>query len=60
MARYVTSVRTSRSPAEAFAFMADVPGFARWDPGISHGAQALGVGLAVGSAFDVGLRQALG
>lgn len=56
MARYVSTVQTSRTPEEAFAFMADVPRFSAWDPGVSHGAQAVGAGLEVGSAFDLTIR----
>ena len=32
MARYVTSVATPLSVAEAFAYMADVTHFVEWDP----------------------------
>ena len=35
MARYVTTVRTPRPPAEAFAYLADLGNFAEWDPGVT-------------------------
>jgi hypothetical protein len=37
MARYVTSVATTLSAAEAFAYMADVTHFVEWDPGVKRG-----------------------
>jgi hypothetical protein len=33
MARYITSVATPLSAAEAFTYMADVTHFVEWDPG---------------------------
>jgi carbon monoxide dehydrogenase subunit G len=53
MARYVTTVRTTRSPADVFAYMADLRHFADWDPGVKQVVQVEGDGGGAGSAFDV-------
>lgn len=34
MARYTVSIRTDRSPEEAFDYVADLRNFAEWDPGV--------------------------
>jgi len=52
MPRYATTVSTALSPADAFAFMADVRRFAEWDPGVSTSVRVVGDG-AVGSAYDL-------
>ncbi|MDP1922820.1 MAG: SRPBCC family protein [Myxococcales bacterium] len=52
MPRYATTVSTSLSPAEAFAFMSDVRHFAEWDPGISRSVRVAGDGAA-GSAYEL-------
>ncbi len=53
MARYVTSIRTPWSPAESFAYMADLRNFARWDPGVREVTQTIGDGGGAASVFDV-------
>jgi len=53
MARYVTTVRTSMSPEDAFAYMADLRHFADWDPGVKKVAQVDGDGAGPGASFDV-------
>jgi len=55
MARYVTSVRTQRSVADAFAYMADLRNFAEWDPGVSKVVQVEGDGAGPDAVFDVTL-----
>ncbi|CAN5525908.1 SRPBCC family protein [soil metagenome] len=55
MARYVTSVRTQRSVADAFAYMADLRNFAEWDPGVSKVVQVEGDGAGPNAVFDVTL-----
>lgn len=52
MARYATTVSTRLSPADAFAFMADVRRFADWDPGVSKAVRVSGDGPA-GSAYEL-------
>lgn len=56
MARYVVNVRTSKSPAEAFAFMADLTNFAQWDPGVLEATQVEGDGPGPDAAFDVTVK----
>ena len=53
MARYVVSVRSPKSPKEAFAYMADLRNFAEWDPGVVAAEQVEGDGPGPDSAFDV-------
>jgi carbon monoxide dehydrogenase subunit G len=53
MARYVTKVRTARTPQEAFAYMADLRNFAEWDPGVKAVKQVEGSGGGPGTTFDV-------
>jgi Polyketide cyclase / dehydrase and lipid transport len=56
MARYVTKVRTGRSPDELFAYMADLRNFAEWDPGVRQVTQLEGEGGGAGAVFDVTVR----
>ena len=53
MARYVTTVRTSWSPEQAFAYMADLRNFAAWDPGVKGVIQVDGDGAGADASFDV-------
>ncbi|NQY56759.1 MAG: SRPBCC family protein [Ilumatobacteraceae bacterium] len=53
MARYVVRVRTSMTPTEAFAYMADLRNFAEWDPGVVEVEQLQGDGAGAESSFDV-------
>ena len=53
MARYVTKVRTARTPEEAFAYMADLRNFAEWDPGVKAVKQVEGSGGGPDTVFDV-------
>lgn len=52
MPRYATTVSTRLSPADAFAFMADIRRFSEWDPGVSKSVRVAGEG-ATGSAYDL-------
>lgn len=56
MARYVVRVRSPKSAAEAFAFMADLRNFARWDPGVEEVHQVQGEGGGPDSVFDVAVK----
>ncbi len=56
MARYITTVPTSLSPAEAFAKVGDLSNFEEWDPGVRSSVQVKGDGPAVGSAYDVSVK----
>ena len=53
MARYATTVRTDRTPTEAFAFMADLRNFENWDPGVQQATQVVGDGGGPDAEFDV-------
>ncbi len=53
MARYISSVRTSRSTLDAFEYMADLKNFAQWDPGVRRVTQVDGDGGGSGASFDV-------
>ncbi len=53
MARYVTTVRTKQTPAEVFAYMADLRNFAEWDPGVKKVVQVKGAAGGADAEFDV-------
>jgi carbon monoxide dehydrogenase subunit G len=53
MARYVTKVRSPRPAEEVFAYLADLRGFAEWDPGVRRVVQVEGDGAGPGAVFDV-------
>jgi carbon monoxide dehydrogenase subunit G len=53
MARYRTTIRTPRTPEDAFAFMADLRNFESWDPGVRRAIQVDGDGGGPDATFDV-------
>ena len=53
MARYVTTVRSAKTPQEAFAYMADLGNFVEWDPGVKAVRQVEGSGGGLDAVFDV-------
>lgn len=53
MATYVTTVRTPRSPADAFEYLADLRNFAEWDPGVRAATQVHGDGPGADASYDV-------
>ena len=53
MARYVVTIRSPKSPEEAFAYMADLRNFAEWDPGVQAAEQVQGDGSGPDAVFDV-------
>ena len=53
MAHFVTNVKTSLSPEEAFDYMTDLRNFVEWDPGVSSSEMASEGDIEQGSAFDV-------
>lgn len=53
MAKYVTTVRTPRTPEEAFAYLADLRNFAEWDPGVQAAEQVRGDGPGPDAEYDV-------
>lgn len=55
MTRYIATVRTQRSVADTFAYMADLRNFAEWDPGVREVVQVEGDGPGADAVFDVTL-----
>ena len=53
MARYVTTVKTAKTPREVFAYMADLRNFAEWDPGVKAVRQVEGSAGVPEAVFDV-------
>ena len=53
MARYVTTVRSAKTPQEAFAYMADLGNFVEWDPSVKAVRQVEGSGGGPDAVFDV-------
>ena len=56
MAQYVTTIPSSKTPAEAFAYMADLRNFAEWDRGIIRVEQIKGSGAGLGTIFDITVK----
>jgi carbon monoxide dehydrogenase subunit G len=56
MARYSTTVRTAMASPDAFAYMADLRNFERWDPGVTKVVQVTGDGGGPGATFDVDVK----
>ena len=53
MARYVTTVKTAKTPKQVFAYMADLRNFVEWDPGVKAVKQVQGSGGGKDAVFDV-------
>ena len=56
MARYLVRIRSPKSPAEAFAYMANLTNFAEWDPGVTRVEQVEGEGPGPDAAYDVTVK----
>ena len=56
MAHYVTTVPSSKTPEEAFAYMSDIRNFALWDKGIKKIDQVVGDSAGVGSSYDITVK----
>lgn len=56
MAHFVTTVPSSKSPEEAFAYMSDIRNFAQWDKGIIKIVQVVGDGAGLGNVFDITVK----
>lgn len=56
MARYTVSIRTDRSPEDAFDYLADLRNFADWDPGVTSAEQVVGDGIGLGSEYAVAVK----
>ncbi|MEQ8842108.1 MAG: SRPBCC family protein [Acidimicrobiales bacterium] len=53
MAHYTTSLRSRWTPAEAFAYMADLRNFEEWDPGVSSSELVVGPQPGPAAEYDV-------
>lgn len=56
MARYITTIHSTKTPAEAFAYMADLRNFTEWDKNIISVTQVEGDGGGPGAVFDIAVR----
>ncbi|AKL73551.1 Polyketide cyclase / dehydrase and lipid transport [Actinobacteria bacterium IMCC26256] len=56
MARYLVRLRSPKSPAEAFAYMANLSNFAEWDPGVTRVKQSEGEGPGLNAVYDVTVK----
>ena len=56
MARYVTTIPSSLTQEQAFAYMADLHNFAKWDKGVVKVVQVEGSGAGLGTIFDVTVK----
>ena len=53
MARYVTTIESTLTPAEAFAYMADFSNALHWDPSVVSASKASAGPVGVGSSFEL-------
>jgi carbon monoxide dehydrogenase subunit G len=56
MARYVATLQSPWTSAEAFTFLSDLRNLTRWDPGVLSVAQVKGSGGEPGASFDVKVK----
>ncbi len=56
MARYVTTIHSSKSPEEAFRYMSDLRNFGEWDRNITKVEQIEGNGAGLHAKFDITVR----
>ena len=56
MARYVTTIPSSLTQEQAFAYMADLHNFAKWDKGVVKVVQVEGSGAGLGTVYDVTVK----
>ena len=56
MAHYATTIPSSKTPEEAFAYMSDIRNFAQWDKGIIKIDQIVGDGAGLGNVFDITVK----
>ncbi len=53
MARYTVTLPSPLAPADAFAYMANLENFSRWDPGVVRSVRTRGEDATVGTTYDV-------
>lgn len=56
MARYVVHLKSPRTAADAFAYMADLANFADWDVGVERAQQVEGDGPGPDATYDVTVK----
>lgn len=56
MARYVTTIHSTKTPTEAFTYMADLRNFSQWDRNIVKVEQIEGNGGGLNTVFDITVR----
>ena len=56
MARYITTIPSTKTPEEAFLYMADLRNFAQWDRNIIKVEQINGAGPGLDTPFDINVR----
>lgn len=56
MAHYTTTIPSSKTPEEAFRYMADLRNFAQWDRNIVKVEQINGDGPGLNTVFDITVR----
>jgi hypothetical protein len=56
MARFITTVPSTKSPEEAFQYMADLRNFSQWDRNIIKVEQINGDGPGMKTVFDITVR----
>lgn len=60
MAHYRTSIQSSKSADEAFAYLSDLRNFDQWDPGTVSAAQVVGREPGLGAEYDLSVKGPLG
>lgn len=60
MAHYRTSIHSSKSADEAFAYMSDLRNFDEWDPGTVSAVQAVGSEPGLGAEYDLSVKGPVG
>lgn len=58
MPRYTTAIRSSMTPADALAYVADLRNLEEWDPGVRSVEQVAGDGVGPDAAYAVRLDTA--
>lgn len=60
MAHYRTSIQSSKSAADAFAYMSDLRNFDEWDPGTVSAEQVMGGEPGMGAEYDLSVKAPVG
>lgn len=60
MAHYRTSIQSSKSAGEAFAYMSDLRNFDEWDPGTVSAEQVMGGEPGLGAEYDLSVKGLVG